>query len=96
MNKYKQIYADYLCQYIKAYKEQGIDIKYITVQNEPLAIQTWESCIFSPEEEIDFVINYLYPTFIKKHLTTKILIWDQNKEKLFNRVNLELSSQKAK
>lgn len=96
MNKYKQIYANYLTKYIIAYKEQCIDIKYITVQNEPLAIQTWESCIFSPEEEIDFVINYLYPTFIKNHITTKILIWDQNKEKLFNRVNSEFSSEKAK
>lgn len=96
MYKYKQIYADYLTKYIKTYKEQGIDIKYITVQNEPLAIQTWESCIFSPEEEIDFVVNYLYPTFVKNYITTKILIWDQNKEKIYSRVNFELSSKKAK
>ena len=95
MNKYKQTYANYLCKYIQAYQKHGIDIKYITVQNEPLAVQTWESCIFSPEEEVEFVVNYLYPEFQKNNITTKILIWDQNKEKLLTRIKSQLSSQKA-
>lgn len=96
LDNYKQAYADYLSKYILSYKEQGITIKYITVQNEPLAVQTWESCTFSAKEEIDFIVNYLYPTFKKNNITTKILIWDQNKEKLLNRVSSELISDKAK
>lgn len=96
LNKYKELYANYLTKYIQAYKEQGINIQYITIQNEPLAVQAWESCIFSPKEELDFVVNYLYPTLKRNHITTKILIWDQNKEKLLNRVNAELISNKAK
>ena len=91
-----QTYADYLCKYIQEYQKQNIKIKYITVQNEPLATQTWESCVFSSGEEIDFVVNYVYPTFKKNNITTKILIWDQNKEKLFNRASSELISNKAK
>lgn len=96
LNKYKQTYADYLAKYIEAYKSQGINIQFITVQNEPIAIQSWESCVFSPEEEIDFVVNYLYPTFKKNNITTKILIWDQNKEKLFDIASSELVSRESK
>ncbi len=64
--KYKQTYADYFIKYILSYKELGINIDYITIQNEPGAIQLWESCIYSSEDEVDFLVNYLYPTFQKK------------------------------
>ena len=93
--KYKSTYSEYLCKYIKAYKELGINIEYITVQNEPNAIQIWESCIYTPEEEADFAINYLYPAFQKKSINTKILIWDHNKEKLLIRAISEVKDNKA-
>lgn len=93
--KYKQTWANYFVKYIKEYKKEGIDIKYITIQNEPNAIQLWESCLYSPEEEIDFAVNYLYPTLRLNNLNTKILIWDHNKEKLFNRSRQELNTNKA-
>ena len=51
LDKYKNLYADYLVKYIKAYEKENINIDYITVQNEPNAIQLWESCLYSPEEE---------------------------------------------
>lgn len=95
IEKYKQTWANYFAKYIKAYKLEGIDIKYTTVQNEPNAIQLWESCLYSPEEEIDFVMNYLYPTLRSNNLQTKILIWDHNKEKLFTRSKQELNSNRA-
>ena len=91
LDKYKQIYADYIVKYIKAYKEQGITIDYITVQNEPNVIQRWESCLFSPEEEAEFLVNYLSPTFKANNLDTKILIYDHNKEKLYSRANQEFN-----
>ena len=83
--KYKQLYADYIVKYIKAYEEEGFEINYLTVQNEPNAIQKWESCLYSPEEEADFVVNYLYPTLRDNNINTKILIWDHNKERLLTR-----------
>lgn len=95
IEKYKQTWANYFIKYIKAYKLEGIDIKYTTVQNEPNAVQLWESCLYSPKEEIDFAMNYLYPTLRSNNLQTKILIWDHNKEKLFNRSKQELNSNKA-
>lgn len=93
---YRKLYAKYLVKYIKAYSKMGINIEYVTVQNEPLAVQTWESCIYSPEEEIDFAVNFLYPEFQKNEIQTKIFIWDQNKEKLLNRARAELSNERNK
>ena len=95
LEKYKQTWAEYLTKYIKEYEKENIKIDYITVQNEPNAIQVWESCLYTADEERDFVINYLYPTFEKNNIKTKILIWDHNKEKLFTRATSELNSNKA-
>lgn len=95
LEKYKQTWANYFVKYFKAYKNEGIDIKYTTIQNEPNAVQLWESCLYSPEEEIDFAVNYLHPTLRSNNLSTKILIWDHNKEKLFSRSKKELNTNKA-
>lgn len=95
LGKYRNLYAKYLVKYIKAYKEEGINIDYITVQNEPNAIQLWESCRFSAEEERDFAVNYLYPAFKENGIETKILIWDHNKEKIYSRAKSELNTKEA-
>ena len=91
-DKYKQTYANYLVKYINAYRELGINIDYMTIQNEPNAIQTWESCIYTPEEEAEFLVNYLYPTFVQNDISTKIIIYDQNKDKLLSRAIAEFSN----
>lgn len=95
LDKCKKSWAEYLVKYIKSYERERIKIDYITVQNEPNAIQIWESCLYSPEEEKDFVINYLFPTFQANNITTQILIWDHNKEKLFTRAFKELNTNTA-
>lgn len=95
IEKYKKTMANYFAKYIKEYKNQGIDIKYVTVQNEPNAVQLWESCLYNSEEEISFATDYLYPTLRSNNIKTKILIWDHNKEKLFTRSKQELNTNKA-
>lgn len=94
--KYKSLYADYLLKYIKSYQDEGITISYLTIQNEPNALQIWESCLYSPEEEIDLLVNYIYPLFKENNLNTKLLIWDHNKEKLLSRIQKEMSFENAK
>lgn len=83
--KYYQLYSEYLAKYIEEYNNQGIKISYITIQNEPNAIQAWESCLFNSNEEFIFATEYLANTFKRKHIDTKILCFDHNKEKLFSR-----------
>jgi len=94
--KYKSLYANYLLKYIKSYQEEGININYLTIQNEPDALQIWESCLYTPEEEIDLLVNYIYPLFKENNIATKLLIWDQNKEKLLSRIQKEMENEKAK
>ena len=91
----KQIWANYFVKYIQFYKNEGFNIDYVTVQNEPNAIQIWESCLYTPEQESNFAINYLSPAFEKNQLNTKILIWDHNKDKLFKRAMTEFSIEGA-
>lgn len=81
------LWAEYFVKYIKAYQKAGIDIKYVTIQNEPEAVQTWDSCIYSAKEEGVFVRDYLAPAFKKSGLTNVgIFIWDHNKEAVYERV----------
>ena len=96
LTKYKKTYAEYLSKYILAYKSHGINIDFLTVQNEPHAIQIWESCLFSGKQEADFIENYLAPVFQEKNIQTKIIIHDHNKEKLFNKACEEFSSEKTR
>lgn len=84
--EFRQMWADYICHYIKEYNNRGLIVKRITIQNEPMAVQTWDSCIYSSEEEKEFLKDYLYPAFIKNGLSDiKINIWDHNKEIMYER-----------
>lgn len=85
--KYVQTWADYLVKYVKSYKEEGINIDYMTIQNEPNVSQIWESCRYSAEDEAHLLINYLYPTFKQNNINTKFLIWDHNKDEIVERTN---------
>lgn len=85
LEKNYNLYAEYLTKYILEYQKRGIEVQYMTVQNEPNATQVWESCLYSAEEEARFVKDYLYPKFVENGVNTKILAWDHNKERLFSR-----------
>ncbi|MFA6540856.1 MAG: glycoside hydrolase family 30 protein [Bacteroidota bacterium] len=87
--EYYQTWADYVAKFIKAYEAEGIPVWGITVQNEPMATQRWESCIFTAEEERDYLKMYLGPTLKKEGLgETKIIVWDHNRDLLNHRVNV--------
>ncbi len=95
--EYKEVWARYYAKYIKAMAEEGITISAISVQNEPIAKQTWESCYYSPEDERDFIEKYLSPVFEKEGLSEiKIIIWDHNKERVYDRSKKIFSSEKVK
>lgn len=84
--EYKKVWARYYAKYIKAMAEESINISAITVQNEPNACQSWESCNYSPEDERDFVEQYLIPVLDEEGLSDiKIMIWDHNKERVYDR-----------
>lgn len=85
---YYQSWASYYTRFIKAYEAEGIPIWGITVQNEPMATQRWESSIYTAEEERDFLKLYLGPTMEKEGLgDKKIIVWDHNRDLIGNRAN---------
>jgi len=84
--QYAQAWADCYTKFVLAFKEQGIDINYISVQNEAKAVQTWDSCVYTAFEEKEFVIKNLAPSLKAAGLgDIKILVWDHNKERVFDR-----------
>ncbi|HMO62463.1 MAG TPA: glycoside hydrolase family 30 protein [Ferruginibacter sp.] len=79
-------WALYYTKFIKAYEKEGIPLWGISIQNEPMATQTWESCIYSAEEERDFLKNHLGPTMVKEGLAAKkIIVWDHNRDLMYQR-----------
>ena len=88
-NEYAQSWANYFVKFIKAYEKEGIPLWGITIQNEPMATQRWESCIFTAEEERDFLKNHLGPTMTKNGLAgKKIIVWDHNRDLMVHRANI--------
>ncbi|NNM66772.1 MAG: glucosylceramidase [Spirochaetales bacterium] len=58
----------------------------VTVQNEPEAVQKWDSCIWTATEEAEFAVQFLRPALDEhKHSHVKILLWDHNRDRLWDR-----------
>jgi glucosylceramidase len=91
--EFAQSWANYYVKFINAYEKEGIPVWGLTIQNEPMAKQSWESCIYTPETERDFLKNFLGPTLEKEGLASKnVIIWDHNRgEMLEKRANLVFS-----
>jgi len=85
--EYAKSWALYYTKFIEAYKSEGIPIWGLTVQNEPMAVQTWESCVYTGEDERDFVRHHLGPQLEKSGLFPgiKLMIWDHNRDMMYQR-----------
>jgi len=86
--EYYDAWALYYTKFIKAYEAEDMPIWGITIQNEPMATQRWESCIYTAEEERDFLKNHLGPTMHQEGLgDKKIVVWDHNRDLISHRAN---------
>ena len=84
--EYKARWAQCMAKYAAHYRAAGCDVRLMTVQNEPAAVQTWDSCIYSAQEEGEFAVGHLAPALAEAGCgDVKILAWDHNKELLFSR-----------
>jgi glucosylceramidase len=83
----REAWARYFARYIREYEKAGVPIWGVTVQNEPAATQSWDSCTYTAEEERDFVRDHLGPTLERAGLGhVRIIIWDHNRDRLVERV----------
>jgi glucosylceramidase len=61
-----------------------------------MATQTWESCIYTAEEERDFVKNHLGPTLVRAGFKSKkLVIWDHNRDLMVHRASTVLNDPEA-
>ncbi|MEJ2503961.1 MAG: glycoside hydrolase family 30 protein [Gemmatimonadota bacterium] len=73
--EYRDAWALYYAKFIRAYEEQGVPVWGITIQNEPMATQIWESCIYQADEERD-----------REGLEdVRIMVWDHNRDLIVER-----------
>lgn len=90
--QYKELWAKYFVTFIQKLAERGIKISFLTIQNEPAAVQTWDSCEYSATEEAVFACHYLGPALEKAGLGhIKIYIWDHNRDLALQRLEESLA-----
>ncbi len=95
--EFYQAWANYYVKFINAYEKEGVPIWGLTIQNEPMAVQKWESCIYTAEEERDFLKNYLGPTLEQNNMADKkIIVWDHNRDLISYRANTILEDPEAR
>lgn len=82
--EYAPAWANYFVKFCEAMAgEEKIPVWALTIQNEPDAHQTWESCLYSHEQERDFVRDHLGPALTRAGLTeVKLLGLDHNRDLL--------------
>ena len=94
--EYFQAWANYYVKFIQEYEKEGVPVWGLTIQNEPMAVQTWESCVYTAAEERDFLKNDLGPTMQKAGLSDKkIIVWDHNRDLIVDRANTILNDPEA-
>jgi glucosylceramidase len=82
-------WAQCYVRFIRAYEAEGVPIWGVTVQNEPMARQRWDSCLYSAEEERDFVRDHLGPALRDAGLgQVKIVVWDHNRDLMLERARV--------
>lgn len=94
--EYRDAWALHYAKWIHGMREAGVETWGITVQNEPAAVQTWDSCVYTAAEERDFVRDHLGPAMHAAGLSdVRIVIWDHNRDVVFERASTVLSDPEA-
>ncbi|EHR69848.1 O-glycosyl hydrolase [Burkholderiales bacterium JOSHI_001] len=89
-------WAQCFVRFIRAYQAEGVPIWGVSVQNEPAAHQRWDSCLYSAEEERDFVRDHLGPALRDAGLGgVKILVWDHNRDLMVQRASVVYADPEA-
>ncbi len=85
--EYARAWARYFAKFVESYRKEGVPVWGITIQNEPMATQTWESCVFQASDERDFLKNHLGPVMAQEGLLGKvnIIVWDHNRDLIIQR-----------
>jgi glucosylceramidase len=80
--EYAPAWAAYFVKFAETLaREEKLEVWAYTVQNEPEAHQTWESCLYPPAQEAAFVRDHLGPALHRAGLQDiKLLAHDHNRD----------------
>jgi glucosylceramidase len=85
----RSAWAQCFVRFIQVYAVEGVPVWGVSVQNEPAATQRWDSCLYSAEEERDFVRDHLGPALHAAGLGhVKIVVWDHNRDLMVERASV--------
>jgi len=72
-------FANYFVKYLQAYKSAGVNIDYISLQNEPLNVTTsYPSMGMSDTTQLALLQGYVLPALTNANITTKVFVYDHN------------------
>lgn len=93
IKEYYPLWAKYFRKYVEACRENGINIWGVTIQNEPRHHQIWESCLYTEEEESDF-LGYLGRELSGSGV--KIFCYDHCRERIISRADAIIGGENGK
>lgn len=89
--EYRAVWADTFVRYLEELRNRDIEVWSVTIQNEPAAVQRWDSCEWTAEEEADFAVEFLKPRLKARGFgQVKVLVWDHNRDLLWDRAQASL------
>jgi glucosylceramidase len=91
-----EAYALYFSKFVQAYRKEGVNLRQIHVQNEPLADQKFPSCVWTGSELREFIRDYMGPRFKKDGLDCEIWLGTLNTSDYNNYVHGPLSDPRAR
>ncbi len=93
----RDVWARYLARYVQEMEREGLPVWGLTIQNEAKAVQGWESCTYSANEERDFLLGYLRPALERAGVGDRqVFFWDHNKERVVERAQRTLLNARAR
>lgn len=92
----RDAWAGCYVKFIEALAAEQLSVWGLTIQNEPDAVQRWDSCVYSAEDERDFVRDHLGPALERAGLAdVKLIIWDHNRDLLVHRSSVIFADPEA-
>lgn len=77
--QYERVYAQYLVRFVEEYRREGVAVRWLTIQNEPAALQfDYPSMVMFPDQQLRVVQDHLAPLLRAAGLLTRVLGWDHN------------------
>ena len=79
--EYRALWAEYYCRFIEELEKRNCPVWGLSVQNEPMANQCFDSCVWTGREEMEFVRDYLGPALERHGFgDRKLMVFDHNRD----------------